>query len=127
MDSKDFKPPKSHQFPQLPFHLAGCLLNHDLRGVFFGFGPPGYPFGVEFMTFTRLGHSEKGEFQIDISLFNDKGEKVSESSPRKILFSDLNIHDLITGWRVVFPAPGTYSFKVFSNNLQIGEYQLICR
>jgi hypothetical protein len=79
------------------------------------------------MTFTRLSHELKGEFQIDITLFNEKGEKVSESSPRKIMFSDLNIHDLITGWRVVFPTPGTYFFKVFSNNLQIGDYQVICR
>jgi hypothetical protein len=128
MDSKDFNLPKVTSF--LSCHSIWQDVfskNYDLRGVFFGFGPPGYPFGVEFMTFTRLSHSEKGEFQIDITLFNEKGEKVSESSPRKILFSDLNIHDLITGWRVVFPAPGPYLFKVFSNNLQIGEYQVICR
>ncbi|HUO57413.1 MAG TPA: hypothetical protein VMV05_04470 [bacterium] len=101
--------------------------NYELRGVFQGFGPPGYPFGVEFMTFTRMAYDKNGEFQIDISLYNDKGEKVSDSLPRKLLFGEAPMHDLITAWRIVFPGAGTYSFKVFCNNLNLSEYKVYCR
>ena len=101
--------------------------NYELRGVFQGFGPPGYPFGVEFMTFTRLAYDKTGEFQIDISLYNEKGEKLSDSQPRKLSFGEAPMHDLITAWRVVIPVAGTYVFKVFCNNLNLGEYTVYCR
>ena len=101
--------------------------NYELRGVFQGFGPPGYPLGAEFMTFTRLFHDKAGEFQIDISLFDEKGEKISDSQPRKLLFGEMQMHDLITAWRVMFPSPGIYVFKVFCNNLNLGEYKIFCR
>ena len=101
--------------------------NYELRGVFQSFHPPAYPFGADFLTFTRLYFEGKGEFQIDISLFNEKGEKISESVPRKVVFGEVPIHDLITAWRAGFPVSGAYAFKVFCNNLNIGEYKLFCR
>jgi len=102
--------------------------NYELRGVFQGFSPPSYPWGAEFMTFTRFFHEGKGEFQLDITLYNDKGDKITDTLPRKISFGgELPTHDLITGWRVLFPAPGIYHFKVFSNNLNMGEYKIYCR
>lgn len=128
MDSADFNLPKVSSFLCCQAIYQDVLSkNYDLRGVFHGFGPPGYPFGVEFMTFTRLNHTTGGEVQVDISLFDEKGNKVSDSAPRKITFSDLSFHDLITAWRVVFPSPGVYTFKIFSNNLQVGGYQVFCR
>ncbi len=102
--------------------------NYELRGVFQGFSPPGYPFGAEFMTFTRFFHEGGGEFQIDISLFNEKGEKVSDSQPRKLLFGpEASMHDLITAWRILFQGPGVHIFKVFCNNLNVSEYRIFCR
>ena len=102
--------------------------NYELRGVFQGFSPPGYPFGVDFMTLTRFFYDGPGEFQIDISLFNEKGEKVSDTMPRKLQFgSEMPMHDLITAWRIMFPSPGAYHFKVFCNNLNLGEYRIVCR
>jgi hypothetical protein len=128
LDSNEFNLPKVNSFLCCHTIFQDVLSkNYDLRGVFQGFGAPGYPLGVEFMTFTRLSYTAGGEFQIDISLFDEKGNKVSDSAPRKITFSDSTIHDLITAWRVVFPAPGVYTFKVFSNNLQVGGYQVFCR
>ena len=102
--------------------------NYELRGVFQGFSPPAYPWGAEFMTFSRIAYEGKGDFQIDISLHNEKGEKVSDSLPRKIQFGgEMPMHDLITAWRVVIPGPGTYVFKAFCNNLTVGEYKIFCR
>ena len=102
--------------------------NYELKGIFQGFSPPVYPFGVEFMTFTRFFYEGKGEFQIDISLFTEKGEKVSDTVPRKLLFeADMPMHDLITAWRILFPSAGTYIFKVFCNNLNLSEYRIYCR
>ena len=101
--------------------------NYELRGVFQGFSPPTYPWGAEFMTFTRLFHDQAGEFQIDVSLFNEKGEKISDTVPRKIAFGEVPMHDLITAWRVMFPGPGVYIFKVFCNNLNVNEYKVFCR
>ena len=101
--------------------------NYDLLGVFQGFQPPGYPFGAEFMTFTRLRFESQGQFKIDTTLYQSNGEKVSESDPRQIAFKDAPQMDLMTGWRVVFPGPGAYVFKVFCNNLVVGEYPLFCR
>jgi hypothetical protein len=101
--------------------------NYELRGVFQGFGPPSYPFGAEFVTFSRFAYEGKGEFQIDISLFNEKNEKISDSNPRKLVFGEIPIHDLITAWRIVFPAPGVYVFKVFCNNLNLGDFKIFCR
>jgi hypothetical protein len=101
--------------------------NYELRGVFQGFSPPGYPLAAEFMTFTRFFHDKAGEFQIDVSLFNEKGEKISDSQPRKLLFGEMTMHDLITAWRILFPAPGVYVFKVFCNNLNLSEYKIFCR
>ena len=101
--------------------------NYELRGVFQGFSPPGYPFGAEFITFSRFYFEGKGEFQIDLSLFNEKGEKLTECVPRKVVFTEAPVHDLITAWRAGFPASGSYTFKVFCNNLNIGEYKIFCR
>lgn len=101
--------------------------NYELTGVFQGFNPPGYPLGAEFMTFSRFFYDQSGEFQIDISLYDEKGIKVSDSMPRKLVFGEAPMHDLITAWRVLFPAPGTYVFKIFSNNLNLCEYKLYCR
>ena len=101
--------------------------NYDLRGVFQGFAPPGYPLGVEFMTFTRLFFENSAEFQIDISLYDEKGEKVSDSQPRKLVFAEAQHHDLITAWRLLIPSAGKYDFKIFCNNLNLGEYRLFCR
>jgi len=102
--------------------------NYELRGVFQGFGPPGYPLGAEFMTFARFFFEGKGEYQIDTSLFNEKGEKISDTVPRKLQFDEnMQLHDLITAWRVVFPSPGVYVFKVFCNNLNLSEYRIYCR
>lgn len=102
--------------------------NYDLRGVFQGFNPPQYPWGVEFLTFTRFAFEGKGEFQVDITLYDEKGTKVQDSQPRKIVFNgELPAHDLITAWRVMIPAAGTYTLKAFSNNLCLGECRLICR
>ncbi|GEM_PF-1878764 len=102
--------------------------NYDLRGVFQGFSPPAYPWGAEFMTFARFIYEGKGEFQIDISLYNEKGEKISDSIPRKIQFEgEFPMHDLITAWRILFPAKGIYIFKAFCNNLNMGEFRIYCR
>jgi hypothetical protein len=102
--------------------------NYELRGVFQGFNPPAYPWGAEFMTFSRLTYEGVGEFQIDVSLYNEKGEKISDSMPRKIQFGgDIPMHDLITAWRVRFPEPGIYVFKAFCNNLNMNEYKIFCR
>lgn len=102
--------------------------NYELRGVFQGFGPPGYPFGAEFMTFTRFYYEGKGEFQIDTSLYNEGGEKISDTIPRKLQFIEgVQQNDLITAWRVLFPKAGTYIFKVFCNNLSVGEFRIYCR
>ncbi len=101
--------------------------NYELRGVFQGFGPPGYPMAAEFMSFTRFYHEGVGEFQIDLSLYNDKGEKISECVPRKLLFGEMPTHDLITAWRVMFSGPGVYTFKVFCNNLNLSETKIFCR
>lgn len=102
--------------------------NFELRGVFQGFNPPGYPFGAEFMTFTRFFFEGSGQYQIDISFFNEKGEKVSDSLPRKLQFGpDMPSHDLITAWRILFPGPGVYVFKVFCNNLNLNEFSILCR
>jgi hypothetical protein len=101
--------------------------NYDLRGVFQGFQVPGYPFGAEFMTFCRLRYDKTGSFRIDTSLYDDKGTKVSDSEPRQLEFGESPVLDLLTGWRVVFPAPGTYSFRVFCNNINIGSYPVFCR
>jgi len=102
--------------------------NYELRGVFQGFGPPGYPLGAEFMTFARFFYDGKGDFQIDTALFNEKGEKISDTMPRKLQFGEgAQQSDLITAWRVLFPGSGTYIFKVFCNNLNLGEYRIYCR
>ncbi len=110
-------------------HIAQDVLtkNYDLRGVFQGFNLPQYPMGVEFVTFARFCYEQGGEFQVDISLYNEKGEKITESMPRKLPFQDSIYHDLITAWRIMMPAPGTYVFKVFCNNLNLGDFKLICR
>jgi hypothetical protein len=101
--------------------------NYELMGVFQGLNSPGYPLGAEIVTFCRLAHDEPGEFQIDISLYNAKGEKLSDSSPRKMVFGEVPINDLVTAWRVVFPEAGTYVFKIFCNNLNLAEFKLYCR
>jgi hypothetical protein len=102
--------------------------NYELRGVFQGFSPPNYPWGAEFMTFSRIVYEGKMDFQIDISLHDEKGEKISDSLPRKIQFGgELPMHDLITAWRVIIPGPGIYVFKAFCNNLTINEYKIFCR
>lgn len=101
--------------------------NFDLLGVFQGFSPPGYPFSADFMTFTRFLYEKKGEFKIDITLSSQEDEKISDTEPRKIIFQDYPTHDLVTAWRVTFPSRGTYVFKVFANNLAIGEYKVYCR
>jgi hypothetical protein len=102
--------------------------NFDLRGVFQGFSPPTYPFGAEFVTFARFAYEGIAEFQIDIALYDEKGEKVSDSMPRKIQFDgEMTMHDLITAWRILFPAKGVYIFKAFCNNLNMGEYKIFCR
>lgn len=102
--------------------------NFDLKGVFQGFSPPTYPFGAEFVTFARFAYEGTGEFQIDISLYDEKGEKVSDSMPRKIQFDgEMIMHDLITAWRILFPAKGVYIFKAFCNNLNMGEFKIFCR
>lgn len=100
--------------------------NYELLGVFQGFNSPGYPLGTEFVTFCRLAHEGKAEFQVDISLYNEKGEKVSDSSPRKIQFGEAPTNDLVTAWRVVLPTPGTYVFKIFCNNLNLADFKLYC-
>jgi hypothetical protein len=64
---------------------------------------------------------------MDLSLFNEKGEKLFECLPRKVVFSEAPGHDLITAWRIGFPASGSYTFKVFCNNLNIGETKIFCR
>lgn len=99
---------------------------YELRGVFQGFSTPGYPLGAEFVTFLRLTYEEKAEFQVDISLYDAKGVKLSDSSPRKIVFGEVACSDLITAWRVVFPGPGAYVFKIFCNNLNLAEFKLYC-
>ncbi len=102
--------------------------NYELRGAFQGFSPPAYPWGAEFMTFSRFFYDGTGEFQVDISLYNEKGEKISDSIPRKIQFAgEFPMHDLITAWRILFPSNGAYVFKVFCNNLNMGEFRLYCR
>ena len=101
--------------------------NFDLTGIFQGFQPPGYPFGAEFMTFCRLRYDGEGQFKIETSLTDETGGKISDSEPRHLTFHETPTLDLFTGWRVVFPKPGVYIFKLFCNNLAIGEYNLICR
>ncbi len=80
--------------------------NYDLRGVFQGFHVPGYPFGAEFMTFCRLRYEGKGSFRIDTTLYDESGNKISDSEPRQLDFGENPLLDLLTGWRVVFPKPG---------------------
>lgn len=101
--------------------------NYDLLDVFQGFHPPGFPFGTEFLTFTRFFFEGGGEFQVDVTLTDEKGEKVTENQPKKIAFQDAPVHDLMTAWRVVFPAAGLYTFKIFINNLNVGESKIFCR
>jgi hypothetical protein len=102
--------------------------NYDLRGLFQGFGPPVYPFGAEFLTFTRFSYEREGEFRIDITLFNENGEKVMDTQPRDLKFTkEIPSADLITAWRVLFPTKGTYIFKVFCNNLNVAESKVLCR
>jgi hypothetical protein len=101
--------------------------NYDLTGIFQGFHPPGYPFGAEFMTFCRLKFEGTGQFKIDTVLSNEAGEKVSDSDPRTMTFGESPLLDLLTGWRVVFPKPGTYVFKLYCNNLPVGEFKVFCR
>jgi hypothetical protein len=100
--------------------------SYELKGVFQGFTAPGYPLGAEFVTFCRLTYDEKAEFQVDVSLYDEKGAKLSDSSPRKIIFGEVACSDLVTAWRVVFPGPGAYVFKIFCNNLNLGEFKLYC-
>ncbi|HTA75997.1 MAG TPA: hypothetical protein VK791_02450 [bacterium] len=100
--------------------------SYELKGVFQGFNAPGYPLGAEFVTFCRLTYDEKAEFQVDVSLYDEKGTKLSDSSPRKIVFGEVACSDLVTAWRVVFPAPGAYVFKIFCNNLNLAEFKLYC-
>ncbi len=101
--------------------------NYDLANVFQGFRPPGYPFGTEFATFARFFHDKGGEYQVDISLTDEAGVAVVENRPKRIVFGETPMHDLMTSWRVVFPKAGAYTFKVFVNNLNIGEYRIFCR
>ncbi len=101
--------------------------NFELLGVFQGFNSAVYPLGAEFVTFCRLVHEETAEFQVDISLYDAKGKKLSDSSPRKINFGETTSNDLITSWKVLFPEPGTYVFKIFCNNLNLAEFKLYCR
>ena len=100
--------------------------NYELLGVFQGFNAPGYPLGVEFVTFCRLSYDEAAEFQVDISLYDSKGNKISDSSPRKINFGEVACSDLVTAWRVVIPERGTYVFKIFCNNLNLADFKLYC-
>lgn len=101
--------------------------NFDLLGVFQGFTPGGYPFRADFMTFTRFLHERKGEFRIDITLFDEAGGRISDTEPRTVAFAEHPTHDLVTAWRVMFPRAGVYTFKVFANNLAVGEYKVFCR
>jgi len=102
--------------------------NYDLRGVFQGFNPPTYPFGAEFLTFTRFAFDRDGEFRIDISLFSETGDKVADTQPRDLKFNlGSGSADLITAWRVHFPGKGQYVFKAFCNNLNVAEARLQCR
>jgi hypothetical protein len=100
---------------------------YELAGVFQGFNSPGYPLGVEFVTFCRLTYEEAGEFQVDISLYDPNGTKLSDSLPRKIIFGETSCSDLVTAWRIVVPAAGTYVFKIFCNNLNLADFRLYCR
>jgi len=99
---------------------------YELKGVFQGFNSPGYPLGAEFVTFCRLSYDEAAEFQVDVSLYDEKGNKLSDSLPRKIVFGEVKSSDLVTAWRVVFPGPGAYVFKIFCNNLNLAEFKLFC-
>jgi hypothetical protein len=101
--------------------------SYSLVGVFQGFNSPGYPLGVEFVTFCRLTYDETAEFQVDISLHDSNGIKLSDSLPRKIAFGETSCSDLVTAWRVMIPAPGTYIFKIFCNNLNLADFKLYCR
>ena len=102
--------------------------NYEFKGVFQGFNPPAYPFGAEFMTFTRFSFEGEGEFRIDVTLFKENGEKLADTNPRDLKFSsDSGSNDLLTAWRVLFPAKGAYVFKVFCNNLNVAESKIICR
>jgi hypothetical protein len=101
--------------------------SYELAGVFQGFNSPGYPLGVEFVTFCRLTYEEVGEFQVDISLYDSNGIKLSDSLPRKIVFGETSCSDLVTAWRIVVPAVGTYVFKIFCNNLNLADFKLYCR
>jgi hypothetical protein len=101
--------------------------NYDVNGVFQGFQPPGYPFGAEFMTFCRLRYEGTGQFKIETTLSDEMGGKISDSDARNLVFNEAPMLDLFTGWRVVFPKPGAYIFRLFCNNLALDEYKLICR
>jgi hypothetical protein len=101
--------------------------NYDLSNVFQGFRPPGYPFGTEFATFARFVHDGSGEYQVEIALADESGAVVSESRPKRIAFGEAPFHDLMTAWRVAFPKAGVYTFKVFINNLNVGESRIYCK
>lgn len=102
--------------------------NYDLLNVFQGFRPPGYPFGTEFATFARFQHDGAGgEYLVEISLCDEEGSRITEDRPMRIAFTETPVHDLMTAWRVAFPKSGAYVFKVFVNNLNVGEYRLFCR
>jgi hypothetical protein len=101
--------------------------SYSLIGVFQGFNSPGYPLGVEFVTFCRLTYDETAEFQVDISLHDSNGIKLSDSLPRKITFGETSCSDLVTAWRIMIPASGTFVFKIFCNNLNLADFKLYCR
>lgn len=101
--------------------------SYELIGVFQGFNAPGYPLGVEFLTFCRLTYEDVAEFQIDISFYDSNGTKLSDSLPRKIVFGETSCSDLVTAWRVLIPTSGTYVFKIFCNNLNLADFKLFCR
>ncbi len=128
MDDTGFNLPKVVGFLFCNHIMQDVLTkNYELKGVFQGFNLPQYPFGVEFVTFARFYFEKGGEFQLEISLFNTNGEKITDSVPRKLSFQDSIYHDLITVWRIMLPGAGTYIFKVFCNNLNLGDFKLICR
>ena len=101
--------------------------NYELAGIFQGFGSPGYPLVAEFATFCRLAYEGTAEFKIDISFYDGKGEKISDSTPRNVIFGEMPTNDLVTAWRIKFPEKGVYSFKVFCNNLNLGDFKIYCR
>jgi hypothetical protein len=101
--------------------------NYELTGVFQGFGSPGYPLVAEFATFCRFAYDQPAEFKIDIALYDEAGQKVTDSIPRTLTFTEMPTNDLITAWRIKFPQKGVYSFKVFCNNLNLGDFKIYCR